>query len=171
MVSRGFVVTPTGVSDSHSHRGGVGENRTYVAVDTSRTLVEGLTEGIRGAKVSLKRGPLITVTTQNQWATGMPSAILQPANLEIDVLYPSWMQIDSIEVWKDTEMVEELPWEGTSILYSAQSEEDAVFHFKLKEIIRCHQFILIVLGLCLVQFISMRKVMDGNPPKILYNPK
>ena len=132
LVSRGFVVTPTGVSDSHSHTGGVGENRTYLAIDPSKPLIEGLTEAIRAQKVSLSRGPLITVTTQEHWATGMQSVILQPANIEIDVLSPSWMQIDSIEVWKDTEMVEEIPWENTKIQYSAQTDEDAVFHFVAK---------------------------------------
>ena len=77
----------------------------------------------------MSRGPLIVVQYENTWATGRNSVILQPANIEIDVKHPSWMTIDIIEVWKDTEMLEEIPWEGQAIQYSCESDEDAIFHF------------------------------------------
>jgi hypothetical protein len=132
LVSRGFVVTPTGVSDSHSHTGGVGENKTYVVVDSSKPLEDALVEGIKNQRVSLSRGALITVHSGEEWATGLQAAMVQPANIEIDVRYPSWMDIEAIEVWKNTEIIEEIPWEGESIQYSCESDEDAVFHFAAK---------------------------------------
>lgn len=129
LVSRGVSVTPMGVSDSHGHASGVGENKTYVVIDTSKDLSDALVEGVSEQRVSLSRGPLIVVQYENNWATGRNSVILQPANIEIDVKYPSWMTIDIIEVWKDTEMLEEIPWEGQAIQYSCESDEDAIFHF------------------------------------------
>ena len=90
------------------HASGVGENKTYVAIDTSKDLSDALVEGVSEQRVSLSRGPLIVVQYENNWATGRNSVILQPANIEIDVKHPSWMTIDTIEVWKDTEMVEEI---------------------------------------------------------------
>ena len=79
LVSRGFIVTPTGVSDSHSHTGGVGENKTYVVIDSSESLNTSLVDGIRNQRVSLSRGPLLTVQYENQWATGMEATMVQPA--------------------------------------------------------------------------------------------
>ena len=132
LVSRGVFVSPMGVSDSHGHASGVGENKTYVAIDTSKDLSDALVEGVYHQRVSLSRGPLIEVQHEDNWATGRSSAILQPANIEIDVKHPSWMVIDKIEVWKNTEMIEEIPWENQVIPYSCESDEDAIFHFIAK---------------------------------------
>ena len=128
-MSRGVPVSPMGVSDSHGHANGVGENKTYVAVDTSKALAEAVAEGVSHQRVSVSRGPLIIVQHEGRWATGRSSVMLQPANIEIDVRYPSWMEIDRIEVWKNTERIEEIPWMGQVIQYSCESDEDAIFHF------------------------------------------
>jgi hypothetical protein len=94
-----------GVSDSHSHRGGVGENRTWAPID-----IDNITElnndhirsAIQGGGVIASHGPIIDARIDGEWAPG--SDFEGSVTLDVTVLGPSWMPIDTLEVYANGEL-------------------------------------------------------------------
>ena len=68
LVSRGYTVGPTSVSDSHCHTCGVGANRTFVYSEGD-TLAD-VAEGMYTGKMVPSVGPYVHVTIDGQFAPG-----------------------------------------------------------------------------------------------------
>lgn len=105
MVNRGMRPAPVGVSDSHSHRGGVGENRTWVPIDIdsiTELTNDHIREAIRNGGVIASHGPIIDARVGDQWAPG--GDFEGPITMDVKVVGPSWMPIDSLEIYANGEL-------------------------------------------------------------------
>ena len=102
LLSRGLSPTPVGVSDSHSHLGGVGPNRTWVPLDVespSAFTNDHVREAIRTAGTIVSLGPLVVPTIDGEWAPGR--TYTGPVDLAVEVRTPSWIQVDTLHVWEN----------------------------------------------------------------------
>jgi len=110
MVNRGYDTVPIGVSDSHSHRGGVGENFTWLHTgsDDPRDLTnEGLVSAMRAGQVVVSRGAWISATVDGEPAAG--GDFTGSVDVDIVIEAPSWMDIDELQVHEDGVLVEQIP--------------------------------------------------------------
>ncbi len=115
LTSRGFTITPTGVSDSHGHRSGVGENRTLVHVsgDPGPAVTdEQLTEALQAQATVVSRGPAILATVGGVWAPGQ--TFTGAVDLDVSVYAPSWMPLDTLELLENGAVVQTVELSGTA---------------------------------------------------------
>ena len=133
LVSRGLSITPVGVSDSHSHRGGVGQALTYVPLPI-QSVSELQPDHIRDAWATggtvPSTGPIIEARVDGSWAPGQ--TFENTADLSIQVWAPDWMQIDGINIYQNTELIQTIQAEGDaplhlSVIVALEPEEDAVY--------------------------------------------
>jgi hypothetical protein len=127
VTARGMEPTPVGVSDSHGYRNGVGENVTWVEVGT--TDVAGLSpmtlaQAIKDRRVIVSRGPYIDATVDGAWASGQTFS--GTPTLSVDVLAPSWMRVDYVDLYKDGELAETHDLDGP-IEFELAPDADAVY--------------------------------------------
>jgi len=126
LVSRGYVVTPTGVSDAHGYRNGVGENMTWlpVGVDEPAQLTNALlSEKMRERNTIVSRGPFVDVRIGGMWAPGQTFVGTQ--QLDVDVTAPSWIVVDTVALLKNGAEVESVAWEGSPVSFELDPREDA----------------------------------------------
>ncbi|MGB0639857.1 MAG: CehA/McbA family metallohydrolase, partial [Myxococcota bacterium] len=105
MVNRGMRPAPVGVSDSHSHRGGVGENRTWAPIDIdsiTELTNDHIRQAIQSSGVIASHGPIIDARVGEQWAPG--ADFEGPISLDVNVKGPSWMPIDTLEIYANGEL-------------------------------------------------------------------
>jgi len=126
LVSRGYVVTPTGVSDSHGYRNGVGENMTWlpVGIDHPADLTNALlSEKMRERSTIISRGPFIDVRIGGDWAPGQTFSAGQ--TLDVEVLAPSWIEVDTITLLENGVESESVAWTGSPVSFELDPSEDA----------------------------------------------
>lgn len=108
-LSRGWVKTATGVSDTHDrHSTTGGYGRTWIFLGANATTAgftpAAFTTAMKQHRAIGSSGPFVTMTAAR--AGGMPVAIGDtlsvsantPVELTVDVQAPEWMQFDSIEI-------------------------------------------------------------------------
>ena len=113
LVSRGLDPTPVGVSDSHSHRGGVGTALTYVPLP-----IDGIGElqpdhirtAWREGGTVPSTGPLIEARVGGAWAPGQTWE--GPVTLKLKIWAPDWMPVDGLNIYRDGELVDTVQAEG-----------------------------------------------------------
>ena len=128
LLNRGLNPTPVGVSDSHSHRGGAGENRTWVPLDAKSTADftnDHVREAIRSAGTISSLGPLVVPTIDGQWAPGTTHT--DNAEVTVEVRAPSWIQVDTLHVWENGTEVQTLPIVDNLASVLLDPEADAVY--------------------------------------------
>jgi hypothetical protein len=131
LVSRGREVTPTGVSDSHTHTsGGFGLNQTFLY--SGGTLAEFDDDALRAAMAAsatvVSRGPMILATVDGAWAPGV--TFTGEADLTVQVLAPSWMPVEQVVLWEDGVAAETVacPEEGScTVEFSLSPVDDAAY--------------------------------------------
>ena len=101
LAARGKLITPVGVSDSHSWTGGKpGLNLTFI--NTGTTLAEFTPDVLRSAMAQratvVSYGPYIDATIAGEWAPGRTVA---PGTLNVRVLAPSWIPVQYVELWRN----------------------------------------------------------------------
>ena len=118
-MSRGWVKTATGVSDSHDlheNLGGYGRTWARVGNDDLKTFdPKAFADAIRAHRAVLSSGPFITMTARKVvggMPTGEPVAVGDTLSLDakageqveltVDVQAPEWMRYESIEVYTFT---------------------------------------------------------------------
>ncbi len=123
VVLRGRTLTPVGVSDSHSHFGGIpGVSATFILADTddpteltdarvSQVIKEGLTLPTLGAFLDVGLPPGTTHTGS--------------ATLSVTARSASWAQVDRLILLQDGVEVERI--EGTSATFTLKPEADALY--------------------------------------------
>ena len=129
MVNRGMRPAPVGVSDSHSHRGGVGENRTWAPInieEITELTNDHIRQAIQSSGVIASHGPIIDARVAGQWAPGGDFA--GPITLDVTVSGPSWMPIDSLEVYANGELSTTLEIEsGETVNIELNPEVDTAY--------------------------------------------
>ncbi len=137
VVSRGLNPTPVGVSDSHSHRGGVGSAFTYVRIpiDTVGELEhDHIRDAWKEGGTVASTGPLIEARVSGVWAPGL--TFDGPVTVKLKVWAPDWMVIDGVNIYRNTELVETLTADGDAPLHlvtevTLDPDEDAVYFFEV----------------------------------------
>ena len=121
LVSRGYGTGPTSVSDSHCHTCGVGANRTFVYAEGD-TLAD-VAEGVYRGRTVPSAGPYIHVTIDGEFAPG--STVVGPQDIDVEVYNPSWMDIDTLELYENGVVVDTVPYESGSHTFSVNPNADA----------------------------------------------
>ena len=121
LVSRGYSISPVSVSDSHSHTGGVGLNRTYVASDNDS--VSAVMTALKEGRVVATMGPYIHLTIDNEFAPG--AVFTGGQSLQTEVFHPSWMDIDLIELYENGQIVDSVEYNGEAVVFDINPSEDA----------------------------------------------
>jgi hypothetical protein len=121
ITSRGQLVAPVGVTDSHHHfGGGPGYNGTFikVGVDTPAELTDDLlVDAMRNRRTIVSRGPLLTLSVD-------PGSTVQ-GSLSVDVTArsPSWIRVDRLRLLENGVEVEVVT--GTSATFRRTPAADA----------------------------------------------
>jgi hypothetical protein len=97
LINRGYTVTPTGVSDSHGYRNGVGLNLTWLPVSVSAPadltdpiLVRTMREG----QTVVSRGPFLDAQINGVWAPG--ATFTGNQTLDVTVHGPEFVRVDTL---------------------------------------------------------------------------
>jgi hypothetical protein len=128
MLNRGLNPTPVGVSDSHSHRGGVGENRTWVPLDVEQTTDftnDHVRQAIRSAGTVSTHGPLFVPTIDGTWAPGTTHR--DSVSVDVEVRAPSWITVDTLHVWENGTETRTVPIVDNTARITLAPESDAVY--------------------------------------------
>ena len=108
MIGRGLEPTPVGVSDSHGHRG-VGSSVTFMPLGEYSD--DALVERMRAHATVATTGPYIEATAPDgAWAPGR--TLSGPTTLSVAVYAPSWVPVDRLLLYRDGEVIEEIPATG-----------------------------------------------------------
>jgi hypothetical protein len=128
MLNRGLSPAPVGVSDSHSHRGGIGENRTWVPIDIEdiqELTNDHIRSAIREGGTVASHGPLVVATINGQWAPG--STHTGSVTLNVDIRTPSWMVVDTLHVYENGEEIMTLAVDDEPLSLNLSPDDDAVY--------------------------------------------
>ncbi len=109
MVARGLQPTPVGVSDVHGPDGPVGRNITFLDVgtdDVHNFRYDDLVAAMGEHATVASRGPHIDARIDGEWAPGR--TVTGPVDVAVQVLGPSFVRVDTLEVWRDDQLVDAL---------------------------------------------------------------
>ena len=137
LVCRGLEPAAVGVSDSHSHRGGVGQAMTYVElpIDTISELEpDHIREAWRARGTVPSTGPILEARVDGAWAPGQTYD--GPVTVKLKVWAPEWMTIDGVNVYKNMDVVQTISADGDAPLHlstevTLEPEADAVYFFEV----------------------------------------
>lgn len=113
LTARGKLITPVGVSDSHSWTGGQpGLNLTFLNTGTT---LDGFDSDVLKAamaerKTVVSHGPFIEAKLNGEWA---PGRIVNPGVLDVRVLAPTWIPVQYVSLWRDGVEVQRSGCTGT----------------------------------------------------------
>ena len=128
LVGRGHPVAPTGVSDSHGYRNGVGVNLTWVPVGVDEPAdldPRDLADTIRSGRTVISRGPYLHATVDGAWAPG--ETVAGGATLTVEVQAPSWIQVDRLLLLRDGVEVERRDVTGAPEDFLLDADRDAFY--------------------------------------------
>ncbi len=105
LVSRGKLVTPVGVTDSHSHRGG-DPGLNYSWLYTGDTLANFDDEALKSAMAAratvVSRGVFLDAKIDGAWA---PGRVVAPSTLNVRAQAPSWIPVDRLHLYENDVIV------------------------------------------------------------------
>lgn len=115
LVRRGYEVTPTGVSDAHGHRASDGLSLTFIDLGISSLAdftPELLVNAMDRHATVVSRGPYLDATIDGTWAPGQ--TVTGAPTLEVTVLAPSWMPVETLTLYRDGEATDIRTLSGTA---------------------------------------------------------
>lgn len=115
LVSRGLEPTPLGVSDAHGPDSSVGAAVTFFDLgvdDVTQVTNADLLDVMDRRATVVSRGPYIQATIDGDWAPGR--TVDGPVEVEVAVYGASFVQVDSLQLWRDGVMVQSVPVEGAA---------------------------------------------------------
>lgn len=122
LVSRGLVVTPTGVSDAHRCTSGrPGLNATFFGfgVDDPAALTDDhVREAVAAQATIVTAGPFLHTSLR-------PGAVVRPGPLEVEIRQPSWMHADTLELWENDTLKQTVS--GTTATFDLNPASDAAY--------------------------------------------
>ncbi|MFK7929617.1 MAG: CehA/McbA family metallohydrolase [Myxococcota bacterium] len=122
LVTRGYPVGATSVSDSHNAQGdGVGLNVSFIKMDSDLASYtdEKLVQALRSKKIIASRGVFLEMSVD-------PGSMLtEPTDLTVRALSPSYVVVDRLALIKDGVEVESV--EGTEATFALRPDADAVY--------------------------------------------
>ncbi|MEW6430345.1 MAG: CehA/McbA family metallohydrolase [Myxococcota bacterium] len=117
-LSKGWVKTATGVSDTHQARavtGGYGRTWVRLGADTAAQFtVPAFRDALKAKRATFGNGPFLTMQAQRLDANDMPVGTAvdvggtisvgagEKLRLTVDVQAPEWMQFDAVEIYTHT---------------------------------------------------------------------
>lgn len=113
MVARGLEPTPVGVSDVHGPDGPIGRNVTFIDLgtdDVRKFRDSDLVDAMAAHATVVSHGPFIDARIDGEWAPGR--TVTGPVEVAVRVLGPSFVRVDSLEIWRDEQLVETLDVTG-----------------------------------------------------------
>ncbi|NOY24515.1 MAG: carboxypeptidase regulatory-like domain-containing protein, partial [Oligoflexia bacterium] len=113
MVARGLNPTPVGVSDAHGPDSRVGQSVTYLDLgidDVTQFTPDLLRQAMAARATVVSRGPYIEATIDGAWAPGRD--VTGPVQLDAAVWAPSWIDVDTLSLLRDGEVVEQVDVKG-----------------------------------------------------------
>lgn len=123
LVNRGHLVTPVGVSDSHSHTGGhPGYSATFLGVGTDdpREVTDDvLREALAARRTVVSRGPFLDLSIDPG------SVVTGSATLTAEARAPAWIEVDRLLLLEDGVEVERVA--GTTATFALAPEADASY--------------------------------------------
>lgn len=122
-ISRGHIITPTSVSDSHTHANGIGQNRTFAYIGDSTPSVDSIMQATAHQQVVASRGAYIHATVDGQFAPG--ATFVGNQTLNIDLYAPTWMDIDTVSVLENGVEIWSTVYAGESMTVALSPTEDA----------------------------------------------
>lgn len=133
LTRRGYTPTPTGVSDSHGYRSDDGISFTFLdlGLDAVTELSsDALLSAMARHATVVSRGPYLDATIDGAWAPGQ--TVTGAPTLDVAVLAPSWMPVDTLTLYRDGEAIEARALGGTAPRWGEESftlspEADAVY--------------------------------------------
>lgn len=123
LITRGYAVTPTSVSDAHNAEGdGIGLHVTFIGVGSDRVgdyTDEALVEAFRARRTIASRGIFLETSVE-------PGSMLtEGTDLTVEALAPSWIAVDRVRLLRDGVDVEVV--EGRQATFSLRPDADAVY--------------------------------------------
>jgi len=125
LIARGYSVTPTGVSDSHGYRNGVGANLTWLPAGTEvpgdltdRTLATKMHDG----QTIVSRGPFLDVRIDGTWAPG--DTFVGSQTLEVNVHAASFVKVDTLVLLENGAEIDRVE-SGTEGTFELNPDGDA----------------------------------------------
>lgn len=123
LVSRGHLVTPVGVSDSHDYFGGSpGVSATFVALgsdDPAEYTDERLIEAFSAGRTIATRGVFLDLSV-------MPGSVVSGGTeLVVQARSPSWSTVDRLVLYRDGHIEEQV--DGTEAVFVLDAPSDASF--------------------------------------------
>lgn len=117
ITSRGLRVTPVGVSDSHGHvHHDVGLSSTWLPLGDTYS-DDALRAAMRASQTIVTRGPFLELSV-------MPgSEVAAGTTLSVRTRAPSWIVVETLELWRDGAVVETVT--GTEATFTLSPEQDA----------------------------------------------
>ena len=106
-LDQGLRPTAVGASDAHDRLGGTGSARTYIAVgtdDVSELDPDDLFDALRGGHAVVSGGPFVLLEAEAPGGAiaGVGETLSAgSATLHIQVMAPSWMDLDTVRVYTD----------------------------------------------------------------------
>ena len=122
LAARGLVTAPVGTSDSHGYIGSSGLSVTFLEVGTADPAAltdDALREAITERRTVVSRGPFLDLSIPPG------STVTVPTTLEVEVLAPSWIAVDTIALLRDGQIIETVA--GTSASFALDPETDALY--------------------------------------------
>jgi hypothetical protein len=126
-LARGERLTATGGSDSHGSPGHApGYPRTY----TQAARAEDLAPELRAGRAFVTNGPLLELRVDDRGPGETVTAQAgKPLRVELHVLAPSWMRVETLELWADDRLAWSAPIPtaspGEPLAFEAQLEMPA----------------------------------------------
>jgi hypothetical protein len=121
LISRGYQVTPVGVSDSHSNSGGVGETATFVFAQENTS--DAIIDAMNSTKVIPSNGPYIHATIDGEYAPGQTFNGVKV--LDVVLFHPSWMNIETVALYENGIEVQSIPYESEAISFDLSPDVDS----------------------------------------------
>lgn len=123
LVKRGYPVAATGVSDAHGRTsGGIGFNTTFLYLQTDSVADysdDALKAAIQGGRTIVSMGPFLDLSV-------LPGSTVDAGStVDVAALFPSWMDVDQLELYQDGVLVELI--EDTTATFTLASDRDATF--------------------------------------------